>query len=64
MMAALKRATEWSNNLCSKHKKFIDFEFGPNEDDEYGEKALYYDGVSPGGILPEDIIWLRPEQIS
>ena len=52
---------EWSKDCIENKKKFDDFEFGPNQEDEYGEWALYLDGVTPGGILPEDIIWLRPE---
>lgn len=40
---------------------YEDPEFGPNGEDEHGEKAMYLDGVTPGGVIPEDVAWLRPE---
>lgn len=45
--------------------KWIDPEFGPNEQDKVGASALYFadNEISPGAPLPEDVQWLRPEEI-
>jgi len=44
--------------------KFEDPEFGPRADDPFGKSAIYFDEVEPGMVDPEEIVWLRPEQIS
>ena len=49
--------------------KFLDPDFGPKDEkgtDLDGSKmSLYFTGEPPKGyVKPEDIVWLRPEQIS
>ena len=41
-----------------------DSDFGVSDQDPLGERSVYYDQVTPGGVPPEDIIWLRTTQIS
>ncbi len=61
LLTTLKICSDLAQKLAKKKHKYDDPDFGPSSDDVYGEKALYYEGVTPGGILPEDVIWLRPE---
>lgn len=51
--------------MKSSHSKFIDNDFGPNENDEYGEKSLYGNGKpDPAGSKypsADSLRWERPQ---
>lgn len=46
-------------------EKWTDYEFGPCKEDPSGGRSLYsYDNeIPPGCPEPEDVVWLRPEEI-
>ena len=48
-----------------KQSKWSDPEFGPIDGDIYGAQSLYYaeNEKSEGAPKPEDLKWLRPEEI-
>ncbi len=60
LMAVLKHSAEVVDKLNKNSKLFEDPDFGPHDDDEYGDHSMYLDGVTPGAVLPEDVVWLRP----
>ena len=62
--AVMKYTSDLIDQLNKKNAKFDDPEFGPIDGDESGAKSLYFEDPIPGGISPDDIIWLRTEQIS
>lgn len=59
--AIMKYTSDLALELSKTGKKYEDPQFGPVEGDEYAQKSLFFDEIQPGAVLPEDIIWLRPE---
>lgn len=53
------------DTLKATHEKFVDKDFGPTEDDEFGAKSLYGDmnpaSVGPKYPPPESLRWQRPQ---
>jgi hypothetical protein len=51
--------------INDKKPRWIDPEFGPNANDQYGAKGMYIsDNLIPeGSPKPEECNWLRPEEI-
>jgi len=48
-----------------KLEKWTDPEFGPNDNDKVGASALYFtdNDIPPGAPKPEEVIWMRPEEL-
>lgn len=63
-IAALKKTLEITQNLSKTKKKYEDLDFGPNEEDNYGSRAIYPEAPISGYPDPETLAWLRPEEIS
>ena len=64
--AALLKCVEIVKTLKSQGKsKWSDPEFGPRPSDPLGATSLYYadNEIAKGAPMPEDITWLRPEEI-
>ena len=64
LTACLKATSQWVMELSKSGSLYEDEEFGPSEEDPFGQKSIYYDQVMPGYPLPEDIVWLRMHEIS
>lgn len=60
-----KKVKELVDKLKASHAKFEDPDFGPQESDEFGAKALYGEGKpDPAGSkypAPESLKWERPQ---
>ena len=61
--------TKWEQlvSTLKSGEKFLDTEFGPKDaNDEVGNKmSLYSKGEAPPGLIkPEQVCWLRPEEIA
>lgn len=61
--AALKVCFDYVSEIENTDKFFEDPEFGPNKNDIYGSAALYHGDPPPGYVIPEDMVWLRTNQI-
>ena len=62
--AALKVCLDITQEMeRTKTAKFLDPEFGPNDGDKYGSRSIYFADTLPGYPQPEDMNWLRPEEI-
>lgn len=65
-LAALKMCTEIVAEMKKMGlKKWSDYEFGPRDGDPFGATALYFydNDIPPGCPDPEEVKWLRPEEI-
>lgn len=61
-----KKVKEILTDLKASHSKFIDPDFGPNDEDEYGAKSLYGNSGKPDPAgskypAPETLSWERPQ---
>lgn len=59
-----KKIKDIVDRLKGKSEKFIDPDFGPTDDDEYGAKSFYGSSLpAPAGSkypAPESLLWTRP----
>ena len=62
--ATLKICFELISPLEGTDELFEDPEFGPNKNDMHGANSLYHGDPPPGYIVPEDMVWKRPCEIS